>query len=34
VPLYVLYPPGRDPVVLPEILSAATVLDELAKLKS
>ena len=33
VPLYVLYAPGRDPVVLPELLSEATVLDELAKLK-
>ena len=33
VPLYVLYPPGRDPIVLPEILSEATMLNELAKLK-
>ena len=33
VPLYVIYAPGRNPVVLPEILTEATVLDELAKLK-
>ena len=32
VPIYVLYPgPGRPPVVLPQILTAQTVLDELAR---
>ena len=33
VPLYVLYAPGRAPVVLPQLLTESTVLDELAKLK-
>ena len=33
VPLYVLYPPGRAPVVLPQLLSEGTVLNEIAKLK-
>ena len=34
VPLYVLYPPGRAPVLLPQLLSERTVLSEIAKLKS
>ncbi|WP_254070185.1 protein-disulfide reductase DsbD [Acidisphaera sp. L21] len=34
VPLYVFYPPGRDPVVLPQILSEGDVLQQVAKLGS
>ena len=34
VPLYVLYPPGRPPVVLPQLLSEGMVLDEIAKLRT
>jgi thiol:disulfide interchange protein DsbD len=34
VPLYVLYPPGKTPVVLPQILTQGEVLGELAKLSS
>ena len=34
VPLYVLYAPGRAPVVLPQLLSEGAVLRELAKLSS
>ena len=33
VPLYVLYAPGRPPVILPQLLSEGTVLHEIAKLK-
>ena len=32
VPLYVLYPPGADPVVLPQILTQTEVLSQLNKL--
>jgi thiol:disulfide interchange protein DsbD len=32
VPVYVLYRPGREPIVLPEILQRQTVLDALASL--
>ena len=34
VPLYVFYPPGNAPVILPQILSEGSVLDQLAKLGS
>ena len=34
VPLYVLYAPGRLPMILPQLLSEDTVLDAVAKLKS
>ena len=33
VPLYVMYAPGRPPLVLPQILSQATMLDAIAGLK-
>lgn len=33
VPLYVLYAPGREPVILPQLLTQATVIGELAKLR-
>ena len=33
VPLYVLYPPGGAPIVLPQLLTEGIVLDGLAKLK-
>jgi thiol:disulfide interchange protein len=33
VPLYVFYPPGGAPVVLPQILSEGDVLEQVAKLK-
>ena len=29
VPLYLFYPPGAEPVVLPQVLTAGTVLDEI-----
>jgi thiol:disulfide interchange protein DsbD len=32
VPVYVLYRPGRDPVVLPEVLQSAMIRDALASL--
>ena len=32
VPVYVLYRPGKEPVVLPEVLNKRTVLDALATL--
>ena len=32
VPVYVLYRPGKEPLVLPEILKKQTVLDALATL--
>jgi thiol:disulfide interchange protein DsbD len=32
VPVYVLYRPGKEPLVLPEILQKQTVLDALATL--
>ncbi len=34
VPSYVLYAPGRSPVILPQLLSEGTVLDALANLRS
>ena len=34
VPLYVFYAPGRPPIVLPQILSESTILDEVSKLGS
>jgi thiol:disulfide interchange protein DsbD len=34
VPLYVFYPPGNSPVVLPQILSEGSLLDQVAKLGS
>ena len=30
VPVYVLYRPGKEPLVLPEVLKKQTVLDALA----
>jgi thiol:disulfide interchange protein DsbD len=32
VPVYVLYRPGREPLLLPEVLQRQTVLDALATL--
>jgi thiol:disulfide interchange protein DsbD len=32
VPVYVLYRPGREPLVLPEVLQKRTIIDALAKL--
>ncbi len=32
VPVYVLYPPGRKPVLLPEVLQRQTVLEALSSL--
>ena len=32
VPVYVLYRPGREPLLLPEVLQRQTVLDALAPL--
>ena len=34
VPLYLFYPPGRPVVVLPQLLSESTLLDQVAKLRS
>ena len=34
VPLYIFYPPGRSPVILPQVLSESTLLAEVAKLRS
>ena len=34
VPVYVLYRPGKEPLLLPEVLQKATVIDALATLDS
>ena len=31
VPVYAVYPPGREPIILPELLKTKTVLDALAQ---
>jgi len=33
VPVYVLYRPGREPLLLPEVLSQGTITDALANLE-